>query len=86
MKGKNKSNNVYCETCKKFHKKGLHSRDIIDPLVKGDPKALMSFMRRANSDLYIMRNRVDDADEFKESDIVKEDDKDGTGRNRKKDK
>jgi len=83
--GKNRSN-IYCESCKKFHRQDVHSKEVIDPLIKGDQKALMSFMRRATRDLYISRSRVDDVEEFKESDIVKEDDESGTGRDSKKDK
>lgn len=83
--GKNKGN-VYCEACKKFHREGLHSRKIMKPLVDGDIKAMMSLIKRSTAGMYLSRDMLGDDKLFAESDIVKEDVGDKSGRNKKENK
>ncbi len=84
--GKNRSN-IYCESCKKYHRQGVHIEKVVDPLIKGEPDAIMRLMRKATRNMYISRDMLGDAKEFKESDIVKEvDTNDDAGRNSEENK
>lgn len=74
MKGKNRAN-VYCDVCKKIHRKGkcteVHTKKISN-------LTAMALMMRAAKCMYLNRDRIDDSKDFIESDIVKEGGKSGS--------
>lgn len=64
--------NEYCESCKKFHRKGkcvtLSSNDVAN-ITMGVAR---SIVRRATQNLYLSRDMLSDCKTFVESEVVKE--------------
>jgi len=83
--GKNRSNE-YCDVCKKIHRKGKCTELSTKDISKFTVGAAMAMMMRSTKDMYLSRDRLGDSEDFIESDVVKEDTNDGSGRDIEKDK
>lgn len=83
--GKDRANE-YCDVCKKIHRKGKCTELSKKEIAAVTPAVAMAIMKRATTNMYLSRDRIGDDLSFTESDVVKEDDKDESGRNSKKNK
>ncbi len=84
--GKKNKGNVYCESCKKFHKEDLHTKKFVKSLTDDDIKSVASLLKRCTAGMYITRDRIGDDKLFNESDIIKEDGDDEPKRNKEENK
>lgn len=84
--GKKSRGNVYCDSCKKFHRRGKCNELSPKELSNVTANTVMALMMRATKGVYLSRDLLGDVKDFNESDFVKEDGEGGIRRNSKENK